>query len=250
MPPALDSDRDFLLARLGARIRLSSDEVAALRNMPLTVEDVAPGYEVAVEGERPTRCCAVIRGFLIRQVILQDGGRQILSFHVPGDMPDLQGLHLDRMDHTLAALTASRLVFMPHPAVNAVVLSFPRIGGILWRATLVDAAVFRQWMVGLGRRQALARIAHLLCELYVRLSAAGLARGSAVTMPISQVAMADALGLSAVHVNRSLKELRAQRMIQLGGGVLVIVDFDGLARIGEFDPAYLQLGKSPTLEPA
>ena len=249
MPPALDSDRDFLLARLGAKFRLSSEEEAALRGMPLTVQDVAAGYEIAVEGERPTRCCAVIHGFLIRRVMLQDGGRQILSFHVPGDMPDLQSLHLDRMDHTLAALTAARLVFMPHPALNAIVLSFPRIAAILWRTTLVDAAVFRQWMVGLGRRQALGRIAHLLCELYMRLRAVGLARESSVAMPISQVALADALGLSAVHVNRSLKELRAQGVIRLGGGILAIVDFDGLARIGEFDPAYLHLGRELALAP-
>ena len=131
-----------------------------------------------------------------------------MSFYIPGDIPDLQSLHLEVMDHSLATVVTSKVAFIPHEVVRSFLRAHPRIADVFWRDTLIDAAVFREWVVNVGRRDAYARIAHVLCEVYVRLRAVGLVNGQAFEMPITQAELGDATGLSTVHVNRTLQELR------------------------------------------
>jgi CRP-like cAMP-binding protein len=171
------------------------------------------------------------------------GKRQIMAFHIPGDIPDLQSLHLTTLDHSLGTITPCEVGFIRHEDVRDLVRRFPRIGDAFWRDTLIDAAVFRAWMVGIGRREAYGRIAHLLCEVMTKLRAVGLADGQRCELPITQVEFGDALGLSTVHVNRTLQELRGNDLITLRGGFLTVLDWDGLREAGEFDPAYLHLDR-------
>jgi CRP-like cAMP-binding protein len=159
------------------------------------------------------------------------------------NIPDLQSLHLEVMDHSLGTLARSTLAFLPHDTVRDLIRRCPRIGDAFWRETLIDAAVFREWMLGLGRREAYGRMAHLLCELYVRLKAVGLANGHGYEMPLTQAELGDALGLSTVHVNRTLQDLRGEGLITLQGGSVAVLDWEGLRKAGEFDPTYLHLRK-------
>jgi CRP-like cAMP-binding protein len=188
-----------------------------------------------------------VDGFAYRYNLTDEGKRQILSFHISGDIPDLQSLHLEVMDHSLATLGPSRLAFIRHADLLSLMHSHPRLGHLLWRDTLIDAAVFRQWMVGLGRRDAHGRIAHLLCELLVRLRAVELVEDHAFELPVTQAELSDALGITTVHVNRVLQDLRGENLITLRGGSLKVLDWEGLQRAGEFDPTYLHLAKKEAL---
>jgi CRP-like cAMP-binding protein len=199
------------------------------------------GQDIARDGDRPSQSCLILEGWAFRYKMAGDDRRQIFSFHIPGDVPDLLSLHVDTMDHSLAALTDCRVGFIQHRALHDLHSRFPRLGGVFWRETLIDAAIFREWMVGMGRRKAPSRIAHLLCELYVKLKSVGLAEGKTVPLRITQETIGDALGLSSVHVNRALMALRAKKLFTFDGRTLTIHNWDRLAEIGEFDPAYLHL---------
>jgi CRP-like cAMP-binding protein len=173
--------------------------------------------------------------------MLEDGARQIFSFHIAGDLPDLQSLHLKTMDHSLAALVPSRVTFVQHDTIRKLLRSFPHIGQLLWRDTLIDAAIFRQWMIGMGKKHAPQKIAHLLCELFTKMEAVGLTQGNSCRFPITQTALGDAMGLSTVHVNRSLMELRAKGFIRLEKHILTILKWNELQQYTEFDPLYLHM---------
>jgi CRP-like cAMP-binding protein len=146
------------------------------------------------------------------------------------------------MDHSLGTVVASKVAFIPHDTVRAFIRAHPRIGDLFWRDTLIDAAIFREWVANVGRREAYERIAHVLCEVYVRLKAVGLANGQAYMMPVTQAELGDATGLSTVHVNRTLQELRGDGLISTPkNGRVVIEDWEGLQKAGEFDPTYLHI---------
>ena len=185
--------------------------------------------DIVREGDQPTECCLPVEGYLCSYYVTAEGRRQILQFHIPGDIPDLQGLHLAVMDHSLAALVPSKLGL-------SLTRDYPRLGDLFWRETLIYAAIFRQWMVGIGRKTAHSRMAHLICELLVRLRAVELVEDHAYRLPITQTELGDALGLSAVHVNRVLQDLRGEELITLCGGFLHVLDWDGLKRTGESIP--------------
>ncbi len=192
-------------------------------------------------GDRPSECCLVIEGFVCRYKLTDQGKRLIFSFHLPGDIPDLQSLHINVMDHSLMTLTPSKLAFIPHDSLKKLLHRCPRVADVLWRDTLIDASVFREWMTSIGRRDAKQRIAHLLCELFLRLTAIGRVQEDRYELPITQAELGDALGLSTVHVNRSLQELRAAGLIRIAEGSVSVLDRQGLERAGDFDRAYLHL---------
>lgn len=194
------------------------------------------------EGDRPDQSCVILEGWLCRYRIIASGRRQILSLHVPGDVPDLMGLHLAVMDHTLSALTPAVIGCIPYRRIDELIATYPRLAAALWRETLIDAAQFRGWMVGLGRREALSRIAHLICEMYLRMQVIGLTDGFSFRFPVKQVDLADATGLSDVHVNRTLQELRRRGLLSLAKGDLTILDWEQLKSVADFDPQYLHLG--------
>jgi CRP-like cAMP-binding protein len=242
-PTELHPGHRILIRKLRSISPLSDEEKQCLFGLPLTTRTIGPDQDIVREGDRPSECCLVIEGFACRYKLTVAGKRQIFSFHLPGDIPDLQSLHLKIMDHSLGTLTPSKLAFISHESLTKVMHRCPRIADVLWRDTLIDAAVFREWMIGIGRRSAETRIAHVLCEVLVRMRAVGIADGDACELPVTQAELADALGLSTVHVNRSLQELRAKGLVELRGGSLTVLDWDGLKENGEFDPTYLHLDR-------
>jgi hypothetical protein len=148
-----------------------------------------------------------------------------MSFHIPGEIPDLQSLHLPTMDHSLQTLTRAKVGFITHADLNDLCDLQPRLAGVLWRETLIDAAIFREWMINIGRREAFARACHLLCELLTRMRAVGLAQDYTCELPISQSELGDAMGISHVHANRTLQEIRAAGLISLKGSTLTALDW-------------------------
>lgn len=171
-----------------------------------------------------------------------------MSFQIPGDMCDLQGFFLGEMDYAIGTLTAGRVAIIPHEVLLDLTETYPCIARALSQSTFVDAAIFREWMVGMGRRSAYTRIAHLLCEMGLRLQAAGLNRDGSYDLPVTQAELADALGLTVVHVNRTLQQLRHTGLITLRRRTVTVLDWDSLRRAGEFDPGYLHIGRSSAIE--
>jgi CRP-like cAMP-binding protein len=230
-----------LIRKLEAIFDLTADERDGVLGLPLTIRTVGEDQDLVRDGDRPSECCMIIEGFAARYKLTVEGKRQIMSFHIPGDIPDLQSLHLQVMDHSLGTLVPCTVGFIQHDHIRELTRRFPRIGDAFWRDTLIDAAVFREWMMGIGRRSAYTRIAHLLCEMLVRLRTVGLADGHAAELPVTQAELGDALGLSTVHVNRVLQELRGNGLITLRGRFLSVQDWPGLKQAGEFDATYLHL---------
>jgi CRP-like cAMP-binding protein len=228
-----------LLWKLDSIADLSNEEKQALLDLPLTVKVFEADSDIVRDGDRPTECCLVLSGFVCRYKLLPEGRRQIMGFYIPGDTPDLQSLHLNVMDYSISALVTSSIALIPHESLRSCLERHPGLAAAFWRDTLIDAAMFREWMIGMGRRSAYQRIAHLLCELHVRLKAVGLTRDSGYELPVTQSELGDALGLSTVHVNRVLQDLRNEGLIVLHGGTLYIPDWEALQAAGDFDPTYL-----------
>lgn len=233
----------MLVRKLESIADLSAEEREAILGLPLRTQALQAKQDIVRDGDRPSQCCLILNGWACRYKLLGEGRRQILSLHIPGDVPDLQSLHLHTMDHSLGTLTKATLAFIPHDALRALTVRFPNVAAVLWRDTLIDAATFREWMTGMGRRDAYERIAHLFCELYLKQEAVGLATEHRCQIPLTQIELSDALGLTPVHFNRVLKEMREKRVVTMKGGTLVIEAWDELARACEFDPTYLHLVK-------
>ncbi len=238
---AHDTHSHPLIRKLESIFTLSDDERQALVSLPMQVQDLRADQDIVREGDRVSRSCVLLDGFACRYKMTAEGKRQIMSFHIPGDVPDLQSLHLKTMDHSLQTLTPAKVGFITHEVIEDLCRRYPRIASALWRDTLIDAAIFREWMIGIGRRAAYARVAHLLCEFLVRMRAVGLAEDHSCPMPITQGEIGDALGLSTVHANRTLQELRKAGLISLKGYTFKALDWKGLQKAGEFDPTYLHL---------
>jgi CRP-like cAMP-binding protein len=205
----------------------------------MTVREVSTGADIAVVGDRPTHACMIIDGFFCRYINTPDGKRQIHSFHIAGDLPDLQSIHLPVMDHNLGALMAGNVALIPHDSIRELCNGSTRIAAAFWRDTLIDAAIFREWITNVGRRTAYQRVAHLFCESFSRAKAVNLAQGDTIQFPVTQATLADATGLSLVHVNRNVQALRAAGLVSMERGLLTVLDWDGLQQAGRFDPTYL-----------
>jgi CRP-like cAMP-binding protein len=230
-----------LIRKLEIIVSLDENERAALLNLPLQLTNLRADQDIVREGDRPSRSCALLEGFACTFKVTAEGKRQITAFYIPGDIPDLQSLHLEVLDSSLGTLTPCTVGFIQHEALHDLCDRHPRIARALWRETLIDASIFREWTVNVGRREAYARIAHILCELMARLKVMGLAKDHTCEIPITQGEFADATGLSNVHVNRVLQELRRDGLITLKGNTLVALDWDQLRLAGDFDPTYLHL---------
>lgn len=234
---------DRLLRKLEQFGSLGSDERQLLKDTPLNTRLVEANRDLVRDGERPSSCILLLDGFACRYKTLEDGRRQIMAIHIPGDMLDLTSLLLGELDHSIATLTPAVIAPIPHATLVDWMNRYPLLGRLLWCDTLVDAAIFREWVVNVGRRPAYARVAHLLCEVVARLQTVGLAQDHRCDLPVTQAELADATGLSAVHVNRTLQELRRDGLIELRGRSLVVLNWSGLKRAAGFDSRYLhQLG--------
>jgi CRP-like cAMP-binding protein len=230
-----------MIRKLESIFTLTDDERQALETLPMQVAVIKDHQDLVREGDRPSRSCVILSGFTATYKITAGGKRQIVSFGTAGDIPDLQSLHLKVLDISIGTLTTCRMGFITHEALRDLCTRFPRIAAAFWRETLIEGAIFREWVANVGQREAYNRMAHVLCELLVRLRAVGLAEDHACEMPITQGEFADAMGITPVHVNRVLQQMRADGLIELKGDRLNIPDWDRLKEVGEFDPTYLHL---------
>ena len=246
---ASQSPAHRLIAKLESITDLSQDERQALLALPMRTQTLAADHEVVREGDRPSQCCLLVDGFMCRYKFTERGKRQIFTFHTSGDIPDIQSLHLKTLDHSLGTIVPCFVAFIQHADLHRLFETHPRLMDVFWRDTLIDAAIFREWMISIGRRSAKTRVARMLCELFTRLKAVGLEKDNTVTLPITQTEVGDALGLSTVHVNRTLQELRAEGLFTWNGGVMVVLDWERLKTVGEFDPKYLHLDRTVDQRP-
>ncbi|MGQ4274624.1 Crp/Fnr family transcriptional regulator [Terrihabitans sp. B22-R8] len=218
---------------------LGAGWVDVLLSAAASVRTLEAASEVIRDGERTDFVCLLLDGCLIRQKILQDGRRQILGFCIAGDVPDLQSLFLGRNDHSLVTLVDSTLMFLSQARLRALLKAHPDVQTALLRHVLAEAAAYRECITSLGRRSAFERLGHLFCEIYRRYERVGLAEPHTCPLPATQTDLGDALGLSTVHVNRTLQDMRARKLVQLRNGLLTIDDWDGLVAISGFKPNYL-----------
>jgi CRP-like cAMP-binding protein len=228
---------NLFIQKLGSLVELSAADIAAIAKITAAPRDYAPRQDLIREGDRPGPVFIVLEGWVCRYKILPSGTRQIMAFLLPGDACDLHVGILDQMDHGLQALTESKVAQIGGEQMEALMDAHPTIARAMYKAQLVDEGTLRSWIVSMGRRSSLARVAHLMCELYLRASTAD---GDAeVALPISQVVLADALGMTPVHVNRVLRDLRIAGAMSISRGALRISDPVKLIQIAGFDENYL-----------
>jgi CRP-like cAMP-binding protein len=236
-----------LIARLRAIASLTDADAAQIEALPMKVQNLRDKHAIVREGEVPDQCCLLVDGFLYRHKNDSGGQRQILSWHVPGDIPDLYSLHLNPMDHNLSALGSAVVAFIPHAPLKIMLDRSPSLTHIFWRETLVDSSLFREWVISMGKHAGLTRIAHLLCEVLTRMRAVGLAHDGRFSFPASQVDIADATGMTPIHANRMIQQLRARKLLVWNGDRIEVADFDALKETASFEDSYLHLRDNPQL---
>ncbi len=218
--------------------RLEEVDAAALAMIEAGTRLVAAGTDLIREGDRPEGMIAVTEGFACRYKLRENGARQIMAYLIPGDICDFDGTVLNRMDHTVGTLSTCRVVRIP-PETGRELRQRPALARGLRAAALIDEATLREWLMNIGRRSAVERLAHLLCELLVRLRAVGLASGNSFDLPITQIDLADTTGMTSVHVNRSLGELKRAGLIERKGKRVTLCDLPRLVELAEFRSNYL-----------
>ena len=231
----------LLLRRLAAHSPLDDDDRQAILALPWSLKTIEPHGYIVREGDAPTVCGVLVSGVAFRQKLTGEGGRQIVSLHVPGDPLDLQNFHLEESDHNVQALTRAEVAVVGCGEMRDLAQVRPAIGRAIFVNTLVDGSIFREWILNVGRRVALARVAHVLCELGVRLEAQGLADHYSYELPMTQEQLADVVGLTPVHVNRTLKALEASGLINRQRRKMTFPDWDALRDAGDFNQRYLHL---------
>ncbi len=219
---------------------LDDDDRRLLDDVVRTARVVDAGETIIVEGDEPSEVHLVVEGLACRYKQLADGHRQIVAYMVPGDFCDMHVFLLKHMDHSIASMSRCRIVDIPRRRMLEL-SSRPAIQGALWRATMVDEAVLREWLVNMGGRSAEKRVAHFFCEMIVRLKAVGLAPGTTCQLPLTQADLGDTLGLSTVHINRTMQALNGRGLLEKKMKTLSVPDFEMLAAFASFDPNYLHL---------
>ncbi|MGQ7263151.1 Crp/Fnr family transcriptional regulator [Vreelandella sp. V005] len=220
---------------------LNDEEKQAIQALSIKTVSLKADQDILKVGDHPTQCCLVVDGFICAYKLTSEGKRQILSLYIPGDIPDLESLHLSYLDINIASITPCILGFIEHDDVLRLCELHPRLTAVLWRETLVSASITREWLLNNGQRHAYNRIAHLICELLVRLDAVGLAPHKTFDMPVTQVELADATGMTQIHMNRVLQSLRLDGLISSHKNQITVNDWEKLKETGEFDPLYLHL---------
>jgi CRP-like cAMP-binding protein len=235
----LPQPHHFLVKRLQTGGSLAADEVEALRTIIRPRGQVSRHNDIVREGTSTDYCTLILSGLACRYKLLPDGARQIHAFKMPGDVPDLYAFILGFTDHAIGALTSCEVAGISHDELEQITRRFPNIARALWRESLIDAAIAREWLTGLGRRDAYARVAHLICEQYHRMKAVELAQKDILEFPVTQAEIADALGLSTVHVNRTMKSLSRDKLISYHNHSITVLNWQTLQKAAQFDPAYL-----------
>lgn len=228
-----------MVDKLARRSQLGLNETEALLGLPYRLAKIDPGTYLVREGDKVDNCIVLLSGFVYRSKLAGNGARQILSVHLRGDFVDLQNSLLEQADHSVQALTDAEVAYIPHHSILDVAATYPAVAQALWRDTLVDGSVFREWILNVGQRDARQRISHLLCELALRQEEAGLCEGPHYEWPMTQEQIGDATGLTSVHVNRTVQRMRGDGLISTNGRALTITDWPNLQRAGDFSRAYL-----------
>ncbi len=242
---AMSGRRNPLLSKLEHVVPLEAPDLDALAGLMRLEEHVQADRNIVSEGQAPRSMFVLLEGLACRYRMLPDGARQILTFLLPGDLCDLHVFLLRRMDHSIGTLTPVRLATITREDLLEVGLRHPRISVGLWWSSLQEEAVLRERIVSLGRRDARERVAYLLCELVWRQKAIGHASGDSIDLPLTQIELADALGLTPVHVNRVLQALRRDGLLMLERRQLTLLNLDALVAVAQFDAGYLHFGKAP-----
>lgn len=225
--------------KLQCYAQLSSEDIALAERITANARKVAARQDLIREGDRPGPVFVMLEGWACRYKILPEGGRQIVAFLMPGDTCDMHVAVLAQMDHSIQTLSTSRVAMISRAEMHELVTTRAKIAHALWSTQLVDESTMRAWIVSMGRRDSEARVAHLMCELYLRARNIGLIHGNTLEMPLSQVVLADALGMTPVHINRILRRLRLAKLMEFSRGKLTILDPQGLVKAAGFDETYL-----------
>lgn len=234
-----------LFLKLKQRDELADFEQQALLEAVSEVRQAGEGDTLVHAGDPLNTSTVLLDGIVGRVRDLADGRRQIIELQIPGDFFDLHGFLLRKLEHNVEALTPIRMAVVPHDRLRAITERWPHLARLLWTSTLLDAAIQREKILSIGRRSALGRLAHLLCELYVRYKVVGLVDGDGYRLALTQAQLADAAGLTQVHVNRTLKELRDRGLVTVRGGCVSIANWPMLADVAEFSDDYLYLDRQP-----
>lgn len=227
----------FLMGR--ARDQLDEEERRAIEQSVSLVRELRPRFQLVRAGDRVETSTLLLDGFMCRYMDDREGERQLVAIHVPGDFVDLHAFPMHRLDHDVATITACTIAVFDHRTLTDVTERMPHLARMLWFSTLLDAAMHREWIFRLGRLGAEGRIAHFFCEVNARLEMVGLAEGGRFALPVTQTDLAEACGITGVHVNRVLRVLRERGLLTFRQGHVTIGDVAALSAIGEFDPGYL-----------
>ncbi|MCV0395259.1 MAG: Crp/Fnr family transcriptional regulator [Rhizobiaceae bacterium] len=236
---------DALLLKLGQHDRISDEERELLKRAFTRERAYSADRDIVSAGARPSVCTTLLDGFAARYKMLASGKRQITAILVPGDIIDLNGFLCKTMDQGVVALTACRVAIADHDSIGRITDTAPHLTRLLWLDTLIDAAIHREWLVAMGRRRKSAQLAHFICEIHMRLGIIEQTDGHRFHLPLSQAELADVLGISVVHFNRVLQELRQQGLITWSNHTVEIRDAHRLRQTAEFDPTYLSLQFEP-----
>jgi CRP-like cAMP-binding protein len=231
------------LKKLRRRIEISSDEERAIRGLVAETRSVRADEILVRAGEELSTSMMLLDGWLARAKDLPGGERQVTELHVAGDFADLHGFTLKHLDHDVLAMSDCTIAVVPHERLRDLTDRHPRLGRIYWFMTNIDAAMHREWALSLGQRSAISRMAHLFCELYVRLEVVGRTSNGGYDFPLTQRELSECLGLTVVHANRTIQELRRRNLIELENRQLTILDRRGLEGVAQFDPTYLYLDR-------
>jgi CRP-like cAMP-binding protein len=248
----LSSDRPLLTAlflKERGRDTMTPEDIETLESSIDEVRAIPARTIVVRREERVRSSSLLLEGVMCRYMDDRQGNRQIVAFHVPGDFVDLHGFAMRHLDHDVAALTPVRVAMAGHDRLERIVAGYPRLTRLLWFSTLLDAAMHREWVFRLGRLEADGRVAHLFCELHARLAMVDMVRDGIFRFPVTQIDLAEASGITPVHLNRVLRSLRERGLMTFRSGDVHIFDLDALAALADFDPAYLY-GGGPTLDKA
>lgn len=228
---------------LGFQARLTRDEHEKLLHLPCAIRSFEPGAYLVRDGEAPLLCAVLLSGFAFRQKLTSQGARQIVSLHIPGEPLDFQNLFLQTADHNVQALTRVEAAMVPREAIRSLVRTCPGIANAVLVYVLIEASIFREWILNIGRRDARSRLAHLLCEFAVRLDAQNLAEPDGYDLPMTQEQLGDALGLTSVHVNRTIKSLENDGLIRRERRRISFPSWEALREIADFNSRYLHLDR-------
>lgn len=231
----------MLIRRLRAIGRLNTQDEMTIATLRWEIVDIPPRTDFINEGDIQNRCCLLMDGVVIRSNFTRSGERQIQSVHIPGDIPDLQSLHLRRMDHYVGSVSHCRVAYVTHENVLRMLEGSPKLTATLWRETLIDAALYRAIIVRNARLGSTERLAHFICEMWCRFDAVGLTDRSGFAFPMTQEMVGQVLGLSIVSVNRSMQILRSEGLMVWDRGRIDVLNWTQLADLAQFDPSFLHL---------